>query len=65
MKTVRYTTFAMIAFMVKKGNSMVLKLNLDIRRKQWLKTLWANSDSCLLPFKPDRSFLSQIREILI
>jgi hypothetical protein len=49
LKTIRYKTFAIGAYMVKSGNSRILKLSLAMQRREWFKGLWASSSYIKLP----------------
>ncbi len=42
IKTIKYKTFAIGAYMVKSGNSRILKLSLAMKRREWFKGLWAS-----------------------
>jgi hypothetical protein len=50
LKTIRYKTFAIGGYLIKKGNSRVLKLSLAMKRRQWFKGLWNTSDYLDSPF---------------
>ena len=45
MKTIRYRVFAVSGFLVKNGSERILKLSLAMKRRQWMKGLWENSNS--------------------
>jgi len=50
LKTIRYKTFAIGAYMVKSGNSRILKLSLAMQRREWFKGLWSSSNYLKLPY---------------
>lgn len=50
LKTIRYKTFAIGAYMIKDGNSRILKLSLAMQRREWFKGLWATSNYVNPPF---------------
>jgi hypothetical protein len=50
MKTMRYKVFAMGAYMIKDGNSRILKLSLAMKRREWFKGLWNSSKLMNWPF---------------
>lgn len=43
MSTLRFKLFNISSFIVKKGNSRILKLSLESKRRQWFLGLWDNS----------------------
>lgn len=51
LKTLRYKTFAIGGYLVKNGNSRILKLSLAMKRRQWFKGLWSSSSYLALPHK--------------
>ena len=50
MKTLRYKVFAIGAYMVKDGNSKILKLSISMKRRQWFNGLWAGSNTIPWPY---------------
>jgi hypothetical protein len=53
LKTLRYKTFAIGAYMVKDGNIKILKLSLAMQRREWFKGLWSTSNYLCLPHSFD------------
>jgi hypothetical protein len=51
LKTLRYKVFAIGAYVVKDGNSKILKLSLAMKRREWFMGLWASSYMIALPYK--------------
>jgi len=51
MKTLRYKVFAVGAYMVKDGNSNILKFSITMKQREWFKALWASSGMITLPYK--------------
>lgn len=51
LKTIRYKAFAIGGYLVKDGNSRILKLSLAMQRRQWFKGLWSSSDYMELPYQ--------------
>lgn len=49
LSTIRYKTFAIGAYMVKNGNSRILKLSLAMQRRQWFKGLWSSTNYIEFP----------------
>ena len=49
LSTLRFKLFNISSFIVKKGNSKILKLTLDPNRRQWFLGLWDNSRSFNFP----------------
>jgi hypothetical protein len=54
MKTLRYKVFATGAYLVKDGNSRILKLSLAMKRREWFKGLWSSSNYMSWPFVIDQ-----------
>lgn len=50
LKTLRYKTFAIGAYMVKDGNTKILKLSLAMQRREWFKGLWSTTNYLTLPY---------------
>lgn len=50
LKTIRYKTFAIGAYMIKEGNSRILKLSLAMQRREWFKGLWSSTNYLESPF---------------
>jgi Transposase DDE domain group 1 len=50
LKTIRYKTFAIGAYMIKEGNSRTLKLSLAMQRREWFKGLWSTTNYMKLPY---------------
>ncbi len=44
MKTLRYKVFAIGAYMLKKENSRILKLSLQMKRREWFEGLWSSTE---------------------
>jgi len=51
LKTLRYKTFAIGAYVVKDGNSKILKLSLAMQRREWFKGLWSSSNYISFPYQ--------------
>jgi hypothetical protein len=49
LSTLRYKTFAIGAYLVKEGNTTVLKLSLVLKRREWFSGLWLKSKQFKLP----------------
>ncbi len=49
LSTLRYKTFAIGGYLIKDGNSKILKLSLAMQRRQWFKGLWSSSTYIKLP----------------
>jgi len=45
MSTLRYTVFAVGAFMVKEGNKRILKLSMSMKRREWFEGLWSRASA--------------------
>jgi len=52
LKTIRYKTFAIGGYIVKNGNSKILKLSLQMKRREWFKGLWNSSSNLQWPYAP-------------
>lgn len=50
MKTLRYKVFAIGGYVVKNGNSRILKLSLQMKRREWFTGLWSAADKMSWPF---------------
>jgi hypothetical protein len=50
LKTIRYKIFAIGAYMIKSGNSRILKLFLAMQRREWFKGLWSSANYLEPPF---------------
>jgi hypothetical protein len=50
LKTIRYKVFAMGGYLIKKGNSRILKLSLSMKRRNWFSGLWSSTDLMSWPF---------------
>jgi len=50
MKTLRYKVFAIGGYIIKKGNSRILKLSLQMKRQEWYTGLWSSSKLMSWPF---------------
>ena len=50
MKTLRYKVFGIGAYMVKNGNSRILKLSLVMKRREWFLGLWSSAELMSWPF---------------
>lgn len=51
LSTLRYKTFAIGAYFEKIADQFVLKLALNMKRREWCKGLWNQSNSVNLPFQ--------------
>jgi len=51
LSTLRYKTFAIGAYFQKKNNKYILKLSLNMKRREWFEGLWNKSNNVNLPFK--------------
>lgn len=51
LSTLRYKTFAIGAYFEKVGEQFTLKLALNMKRREWCKGLWNQSNSVSCPFK--------------
>jgi len=49
MSTLRYRVFAIGGYMVKEGNSRILKLSLTMKRREWFNGLWKGVSAFSLP----------------
>ena len=49
MSTLRFKLFNISSTIIKKGNSKILKLSLDPKRRQWFLGLWDNSRKFQMP----------------
>jgi hypothetical protein len=50
MKTLRYKVFAIGAYMIKNGNTRILKLSLAMKRREWFSGLWDISNQTNWPY---------------
>jgi hypothetical protein len=50
LSTLRYKTFAIGAYFEKVQNQYVLKLALNLKRREWFSGLWKQAKSFELPF---------------
>ena len=50
MKTLRYKVFAIGGYMIKNGNSRILKLSLQMKRREWFTGLWSSAELMSWPF---------------
>jgi len=50
MKTLRYKVFAIGGYMIKNGNSRILKLPMQMKRRDWFKGLWSSTELMSWPF---------------
>ncbi len=50
MKTLRYRVFAIGSYMVRDGNSRILKLSLAMKRREWFSGLWNSTKTMSWPF---------------
>jgi hypothetical protein len=50
LKTLRYTTFAIGAFFKKQKEQYILKLSLNMKRREWFTGLWQHTNRINLPF---------------
>ncbi|MFM7488110.1 MAG: IS1380 family transposase [Cytophagales bacterium] len=51
LSTLRYKTFAIGAYFEKVGDQFTLKLALNMKRREWCKGLWNQSNSVSFPFQ--------------
>jgi hypothetical protein len=51
LSTLRYKTFAIGAYFEKAGERFILKLALNMKRREWCKGLWNQSNSVNCPFQ--------------
>ncbi len=51
LSTLRYKTFAIGAYFEKIGDQFTLKLALNMKRREWCKGLWNQSNSVNFPFQ--------------
>lgn len=51
LSTLRYKTFAIGAYFEKIGEQFTLKLALNMKRREWCKGLWNQSNAVHFPFK--------------
>ncbi len=51
LSTLRYKTFAIGAYFEKVGEQFILKLALNMKRREWFKGLWNHSNSANFPFQ--------------
>jgi hypothetical protein len=50
LKTLRYKVFAIGGYMIKRGNSRILKLSLAMKRREWFNGLWSCTKIMSWPF---------------
>jgi hypothetical protein len=50
LSTLRYKTFAIGAYFQKKNDKYILKLSLNMKRREWFTGLWNQSNQVNLPF---------------
>lgn len=50
MKTLRYKVFAIGGYLIKNGNSRILKLSMQMKRRDWFKGLWSSTELMSWPF---------------
>lgn len=51
LSTLRYKTFAIGAYFEKVGEKFILKLALNMKRREWFKGLWNHANSANFPFR--------------
>ena len=51
LSTLRHKTFAIGAYFEKVGDQFILKLALNMKRREWCKGLWNQSNSASFPFQ--------------
>ena len=51
LSTLRYKTFAIGSYFQKKDGKYILRLSLNIKRREWFTGLWNQSNQIHLPFK--------------
>ncbi len=50
LKTLRYKVFAVGSYLVKEGNTRILKLSLAMKRRSWYTGLWEKSNQSIFPY---------------
>lgn len=50
LKTLRYSTFGIGSYIVKKGSQRILKMALNMRRRSWITRLWEQAGNIKPPF---------------
>ncbi len=50
LKTIRYTTINVGAYLTKNGRDRILKMSLQMKRRKWIAELWKNIDGVQKPF---------------
>jgi hypothetical protein len=50
LSTLRYKTFAIGAYFQKKNDKYILRLSLNMKRREWFSGLWNHSNQVNLPF---------------
>lgn len=50
MKTLRYKVFAIGGYMIKNSISRILKLSLQMKRREWFTGLWSSTELMSWPF---------------
>jgi hypothetical protein len=50
LSTLRYKTFAIGAYFQKKNDKYILRLSLNMKRREWFSGLWNQSNQVNLPF---------------
>jgi hypothetical protein len=50
LSTLRYRTFAIGAYFQKHKDKYILKLSLNMKRREWFTGLWNQSNQVILPF---------------
>ena len=51
LSTLRFQVFAIGAYLIKDGRDVVLKLVLNLKRREWFTGLWNNSKQLSIPVK--------------
>lgn len=51
LSTLRYKTFAIGAYFLRQNERYILKLSLNMKRREWFTGLWSHSSQVNLPFK--------------
>ena len=49
LKTLRYKVFAIGSYIVKDGNTKILKLSLAMKRREWFNGLWSTYENFVWP----------------
>jgi len=50
LKTLRYKVFAVGSYLIKEGNTRILKLSLAMKRRSWYRGIWEKSKEPIFPY---------------